>query len=299
MKRQVFLFLILFLVIKGYGQNWTNINFDDSVGLNRISIDTLILSNIWQIGQPQKSVFNTAYSLPNSIITDTVSSYPSNNNSVFYLGTGGDWFMDSHTQSLNFLYRMDSDSLNDYGRIEISLDTGQTWNNILKTENGGVFWRVENSLGVIVIQPALGDTIVFTGSTNGWYRFKSEIHLLEQQHYDTIIYRFSFTTDSNVENKDGWIIDDIGYNMLWEGINDYNYFGSVYPNPANNVISVRTQRLMKSVEIINFYGISLKTLTKQCYNLSVDVADLNSGIYFCSILFEDGSRNIEKFIKYH
>jgi len=194
---------------------------------------------------------------------------------------------------------MDSDSLHDYGRIEISLDTGQTWNNILKTENGGVFWRVENSLGVIVIQPALGDTIVFTGSTNGWYRFKSEIHLLEQQHYDTIIYRFSFTTDNNVENKDGWIIDDIGYNMLWEGINDYNYFGSVYPNPANNVISVRTQRLMKSVEIINFYGISLKTLTKQCYNLSVDVADLNSGIYFCSILFEDGSRNIEKFIKYH
>jgi len=299
MKRQVFLFLILFLVIKGYGQNWTNINFDDSVGLNRISIDTLILNNIWQIGQAQKPVFNTAYSPPNSIITDTVNSYPSNNNSVFYLGTGGDWFMDSHTQSLNFLYRMDSDSLHDYGRIEISLDTGQTWNNILKTENGGVFWRVENSLGVIVIQPALGDTIVFTGSTNGWYRFKSEIHLLEQQHYDTIIYRFSFTTDNNVENKDGWIIDDIGYNMLWEGINDYNYFGSVYPNPANNVISVRTQRLMKSVEIINFYGISLKTLTKQCYNLSVDVADLNSGIYFCSILFEDGSRNIEKFIKYH
>lgn len=291
--------MILFLVIRSFGQNWTNINFDDSVGLNRISIDTLILSNIWQIGQPQKSVFNTAYSLPNSILTDTVNPYPSNNNSVFYLGTGGDWFMDSHTQTLNFLYRMDSDSLNDYGRIDISLDTGQTWNNILKAENGGGFWWVENSMGVIVIQPDMGDTIVFTGSTNGWYRFKSEIHLLEQQHYDTIIYRFSFNTDSNVENKDGWIIDDIGYNMLWEGINDYNYFGIVYPNPANNFICIRTQRLIKSIEIINLFGISLKTLTQQCYYLSVDVSDLNSGIYFCSILFEDGSRNIEKFIKYH
>lgn len=298
MKRQVFLCWILFLAIRSVGQIWTHINFDDSVNLYRISIDTSNPYNIWQIGQPQKSLFTSAHSLPNSIITDSVSPYPTNNNSVFYLGTGGDWFIDSHYQSLIFWYRIDSDSLNDYGRIEFSLDTGQTWNNILKYENGGGDWRVEDSLGRIVNQPLLGDTIVFTGSTNGWYRFVSDIHLQEQQFFDTIIYRFSFNTDSNLENKGGWMIDDMGYATPWEGISAYHHFNTVYPNPAHDFINIRSQKLLERIEIINSLGSSLKRFTQQSNYLIVDVADLNPGIYYCTMHFKDGSRDIEKVIKY-
>ncbi len=299
MKRSIFLFLILVFVIKCFGQNWTVINFDDSVELYRISIDTTITGNIWQIGQPQKSAFNSAYSLPNSITTDTIDTYPSNNTSVFYLGTGGDWLMDSHRQSLNFRYRMDSDSLNDYGKIEISLDTGQTWQNILLTENGsGFHWWVEDSIGAIVIQPALGDTLVFTGSTHGWYRFKSEIHLLELQYYDTIIYRFTFKTDGNVDNRDGWVIDDIGYHIIWEGVSDSRNSTIVYPNPANTFVNIQANKLINQVKIIDLFGISLKVFALRSYYSMLDIDDLKTGLYYCSILFEDGTKRCVKLIKY-
>jgi hypothetical protein len=298
MKSSIILIIIMFVITRSPGQNWTNINFDDGVGLSRVIIDTSYLNNVWQIGQPQKSLFNISYSIPNSIITDTVDPYPINNTSVFYLGTGGDWFIDSHTLSLNFLYRIDSDSLNDFGRIEFSLDTGQTWNNILFSENGGGFWRVENSLGKIVIQPSLGDTIVFTGSTDGWYRFMAEIHLLEQQYYDTIIYRFTFNSDGIIENKDGWIIDDLGYKMVWEGINDGNDSEIIYPNPVTNCINIRSHKPIRKVEIINLFGIPVKILTTPFNYLPVEVSDLIPGIYYCSIVFESGYRRIEKIIKY-
>lgn len=298
MKRQLFLFCFLFFIIRVFGQSWVGINFDDSINLFRISIDTTIPYNIWQIGQPQKNIFYTAHTLPNSIITDTLNPYPIDNNSVFYLGTEGDLFLDSHYEDLSFWYRIDTDSLNDYGRIEISLDAGQTWNNILKDMNGGGDWYVEDSIGWIVISGGSGDTLVFTGSTNGWYRFSSTFYLQEQQYYDTIIYRFSFHSDSTVESKDGWIIDDIGYVNVWERVKDNMVLSSIYPNPANNIITISSRTMIKNLEILNSLGITLMKPSLQSSNLLVDITELNPGIYYCLIIYLDGTRNIEKFIKY-
>ena len=50
-----------------------------------ILIDTTIDNNIWQIGKPSKSLFSSALSSPNAIITDTSNTYPINNESYFYL----------------------------------------------------------------------------------------------------------------------------------------------------------------------------------------------------------------------
>ena len=44
--------------------------------------------NIWQIGVPHKTFFNTAYTLPNAIVTDTMNVYPVNNSSAFELIVG-------------------------------------------------------------------------------------------------------------------------------------------------------------------------------------------------------------------
>ena len=92
-----------------------------------ILIDTTIDNNIWQVGNPTKSIFISALSLPNAIITDTINTYPVNNESYFYLkfirgGLSGYYFTIKH--------RYDTDYLIDGGTIELSFNNGINWYNI-------------------------------------------------------------------------------------------------------------------------------------------------------------------------
>ncbi len=42
-------------------------------------------SNVWQIGRPQKTIFDSAATLPNAIVTDTIGFIPLNNTSSFII----------------------------------------------------------------------------------------------------------------------------------------------------------------------------------------------------------------------
>ena len=67
---------ILTLNAQFHGDNfdgtWTGISYQELI----YDFDTTHGTNVWQIGQPQKTVFNQAYSLPNALMTDTINSYP-------------------------------------------------------------------------------------------------------------------------------------------------------------------------------------------------------------------------------
>ena len=82
-------------------------SFDDDCG--RLQMDTS-LSNIWQIGEPNKVVFDTAYTPTNCIVTDTALTYPNANLSFFdftvYGIDGG--FMDNTI--VGFKHRVNSQS---------------------------------------------------------------------------------------------------------------------------------------------------------------------------------------------
>lgn len=48
-----------------------------------VKIDTTMPNNLWQIGKPQKPFFSSSHSPSNAIVTDTINSYPINNDSYF------------------------------------------------------------------------------------------------------------------------------------------------------------------------------------------------------------------------
>jgi hypothetical protein len=79
--------ILLLLCQSSFGQMIWEINFEDwYYGEDRIYIDTISnQDNIWQVGQPNKIIFNTAYSEPNAIITDTSNHYPTNDTSSLLL----------------------------------------------------------------------------------------------------------------------------------------------------------------------------------------------------------------------
>ena len=104
---------------------WTVITFEEPSPYIHINPSA---QNIWQIGAPQKIFFNSAYSVPNTIVTDTINFYPVNNQSSFdlYVGAfnmGGMWGWNYPLDIfIDFRHKYDTDTLIDGGYITVSWD---------------------------------------------------------------------------------------------------------------------------------------------------------------------------------
>ena len=233
------LFCLLFLASHaqmGYG----HVDFEDTATLYRIDIDSTLHGNLWQIGHPQKTLFTASYNPPNAIVTDTLNPVPANSTSVFYYRTSGDFNTDSHDTGLYFWYMLDGDTLSDYGTIEFSVDYGATWRNVVKPDPyyGYPWWVLYDSTGnVLKSSYNSSDTIVFTGTTNGWYQF-TIMDWLEMTVYDSIIFRFTYYTSATAAPHDGWMIDDIWFNTMWESVPERGQSFIAYPNPAADRLTI-------------------------------------------------------------
>jgi hypothetical protein len=168
--------------------------------MNTIYRDTVSNPNcIWQVGAPQKTVFTTSQSLPNSLITDTLNSYPINDTSSFIIKHEVGWGYLCYgfgTVKLSGSYYVNSDSLNDFGLIEFSPYNGITW---------VPFTTGPNAWPYSPIQPT------FTGNSGGWKVFNLSLYgvdgMYNFQPLDTVQYKFTFISDGNL---DGLMFDNLG-----------------------------------------------------------------------------------------
>lgn len=266
-----------------YGQYDGNydIDFDDQYGLEYLFIDTISnQENIWQIGSPEKNSFDKAYSAPNAICTDLVNPYPVNDTSIFTLtniANGG--FENNYIAILAGKYKIDSDSLNDFGLIEFSPDNGHTWidliNDTIYLQKGCYEWWTD--------KPS------FTGKTNGWKDFDVLLagfgDEFNMQWPDTVIYRFTFISDSIQTHKSGWILDNLHFEDWWESIIDRskNSFKSeVYPNPAGNFVTIRfPNEEGKNIKIAVFdnKGALIRSVNTNSEFIEIELNSIQPGIY--------------------
>ncbi len=123
MKKTLFITLLV-LSMNAKAQLANMISFDDTSTFTYIKIDTAYHNNIWQVGKPDKVLFNSAHTVPNAIVTDTINPYPTNNNSSFIFRATQT--VGSTNFLLQFYFKINTDSLNDYGTIEASPDNGIT-----------------------------------------------------------------------------------------------------------------------------------------------------------------------------
>jgi hypothetical protein len=289
MKKIVVFLFLLFPVSFGFCQKW--ITFDDSTNLFRIQIDTTLPNNIWQIGQPQKPTFTSSHSIPNGIVTDLHNTYPINNSSIFYFGTGGDNLSKEHFSYIWFWYKMDCDSLNDFGKVEVTRDMGNTWWNLVN-----LAWDVFDSAGNYIMGIGDGDTIAFTGKTKGWYHFYGQLPL-SNTFVDSIIYRFTFHSDNVPDNRDGWIIDDINFGEILETVFTQDKEFKVYPVPVNDWLNVTSKQIVHAYEISNISGEILEGGTCDLSHFQINVSTLIPGLYFYKFKSISGQESIGKFVK--
>lgn len=281
--------LLTFLISSVYSQNYWeyNIDFEDTSQFFRLEIDTNSNSNnIWQIGVPQKTIFTSAYSAPNAILTDTINPYPENDTSMFIVKHVADLlggFYYEHTVILSGKYQVDSDSLLDFGVIEFSPDNGVTWVNLLTDTLYLNQWCYEWWWG----KPTL------SGNSNGWSDFYvwlagfgSEFNILPG---DTVQYRFTFVSDSINNNRDGLMFDDLHFEDWADGIKNINnqFASKSYPNPTEDILTIEFENVDNSLyEIAVFDGNGQQILTKKTTNqnkLELNLKDYKSGIYYYKV----------------
>lgn len=242
-------------------------------------------TNIWQIGVPQKLIFDSAATYPNAIMTDTINFYPSNNSSGFQF-TIVPW-TNWGILAIQWKQKLDMDQGLDGGKIEFSVDSGLTWQNAFNNPH------VYNFYG---FQPANEDTLpngdfVFSGTDSIWRDIWLCYDMTWLSFNDSIIVRFTFLSDSVNTLKEGWMIDNmISHITLVHTVKEVeqeNYI-NVFPNPANNVIHIQAQKRMdyhiiERMELIDSRGKVVDTWTNIPTKFWFNTNDYIDGMYYLKI----------------
>jgi hypothetical protein len=296
MRQILFSILLVLITTTTFSQSQWGINFDNSYYLDRISFDTTYNPNcLWQVGHPAKTVFTSAYSEPNAIMTDTINSVPPNDTSTFYLIHERDNFQPFHVFVLRFWYNMDGDST-DFGKIEISPNNGIDWVNVLTEDQVyEMYWESP--------KPTL------KGTSDGWQNFSLDLTAWASNWgtfpiamtADTIRFRFTYITDSSSTAHDGWLIDDFQLEDWYEGIEDIQNDNliSIYPNPAKDYLYLKINQtnIFQSIQIINYQGQVLYDNESVTENY-IDISHFKNGMYFLKYSV-DSEYSIKRFVINH
>lgn len=302
MKPLTFLLFILSFAITNLvkGQQSNNFEVDNQLPF---AIDTANPSNIWEIATPSKVIFDASYSLPLSIITDSINNYPANNLSAFQfkinmstLWSGYPFFMVLWHQ------KMEVDISNDGGVIEVSYDSLQTWTNIfadtvyqpLQIGSFSSDTLFNGEMGITEID-SIWKQIGFCWSS-GVGTPVNEIYL-----------RFTFCSDSIETLQEGWIMDNFeAYPTIVDNIKELLSPSStimkmeLFPNPANDIIHFKYNKEdseIHQIEILDLAGKLLAVLPfSKLEQNQIDASQLPQGTYI--VLSRDENQNIVSFGKF-
>lgn len=243
--------------------------------------------NVWQIGAPQKIIFNRASTVPNALVTDTLNNYPPNNTSSFIFQFPLQPFF-FNIIAIQWMQKLDFDSA-DGGIIEYSIDHGNSWMNIAGDPHVYNFYGFQN--------PQNFDTI-FTGESGFTKRDTSwkNIWLCFDGWYlssvtDTAYFRFTMKSDSIDNGNEGWMIDNIwAAETIIHTIkkNELTDYVRIFPSPTNGIINIETKKLtedhvIEQMTLTNMKGQVVKQYSLSQAKYTIDISDQLSGQYYLKI----------------
>jgi hypothetical protein len=290
-----FFLSVIFLFATAYSQGqyavYLSLTFDSSETGSRIFfdgstcyfnassflyIDTIDYpNNQWQVGKPQKALFNSAFSSPNALVTDTANACRPNDTSVCILKIPRNIW--SGFQDFSFVYKLDIDS-GDIALMEWSADTGLHWTNAL-TDTNGLFSFYEmpgDSAPSLAHSNVQWDTMALGPSSYLWFSSPA----------DTFLIRFTLITDSSTVPRDGWMMDNFIMGYAGEGIvtivpNTVSVF--LYPNPVANILYLQATEKIRTVSICDVLGNNRFKNMYDSNSVQIDVANLPPGLYFLKV----------------
>lgn len=275
------------------------INFDSTYNYINIGNSS---QNLWQVGKPHKTFFDSAYTLPFAMVTDTLNNYPISNYSYFDLYIG-DFSLEGYYVDIfiDFWHKIDTDTLKDGGFITVSWDKGLTWMNIINDTVYNGEKPGNTSLGIPNLYST--DNILFNGEygfsghTNDWKHTTLGWWIPPMKKSfppDTMIIRFNFISDSIDNPKEGWMIDNIRLFSIDMGsgvtdINSKSNILSVFPNPYVTTTEISLDKTYENVDlsVFNLQGEIIKKKTyRNCSKMNLDRTEIENGLYFLQITLD-------------
>lgn len=241
--------------------------------------------NIWQIGKPQKTLFSSASTIPNVIVTDTINYYPKNNVSTFTFSILNPYWPSAgpFITALRWKQKLDMDQGLDGGIVEYSTNSGTTWVNTLNNPNIFMYYGY---------QPANKDTLpsgqyCFSGTDNVWRDLWLCMGPTITNVNDTLMMRFSFKSDSVNTNKEGWMIDNMmAYITSMHPVKSISQEEdiNVYPNTTSGILNVETKRhdekgFIMFVELYDLSGKLLESYGQNTAKVVLDISKYPDGMY--------------------
>ena len=284
MKYSILIILSLVLSLNTFSQTVTldSCNFESLCPI--LIIDTLS-TNLWEIGTPSKTIFDSAYSATNALITDSINTYPINNHSSFTI-TLIDTNYSLSEFIIEFQMKIDTDSLIDGGYIDMSYDGGINWYDFFNQPSSTLSHVTTNLFDT-------GDTLFngkngVSGTISDWKESNLYMRLYTplQVVADSLMIRFNFISDSINTNKEGWMIDDLKLSLIvpYDNINENeNTAIHIYPSPSRDQINIELKEITNfqntSIQLIDNLGkvVLNQTILQQKSQLSID--HLPQGFY--------------------
>lgn len=251
----------------------------------QIELDTTG-TNIWQVGSPQKTIFSSAATTPNALLTDTIKFYPPNDSSSFQFvlnNTNYLWAI----LAIQWKQKLDMDA-GDGGIIEFSLDEGATWQNVF--DNPYVYnlfgYQQEN------VDTITGGELAFTATDTLWRDVWLCFDVSYLGYYpNKPLCRFTLKSDSTDSSHEGWMIDNLMYHLTsLHTINEVEQeeYIKVYPNPTRGRVNIQTKKLnefhlIEKMELIDTAGRVVQEFGVSPTKFYIDIDDHPDGIYFLKI----------------
>lgn len=242
-------------------------------------------SNIWQIGKPQKTIFNMAATEPNAIVTDTLNKYPINNTSSF------SFHLDLTNSFGNILatrwkQKLDLDKHKDGGIIEFSLDNGTTWQNAFNNPIVHNFYgyNMDNKDTLSSGQYA------FSGTDTTWRDIWFCIYLFSGKP-TSIDVRCTFKSDGVDTQKEGWMIDNLFLSQTMMHIvkeNEKSKYLTVYPTATQGTVNIEASKIQDNhvIETVRLFGLDgrlVEEFKADPGNMNINISHLPNGIYYLMV----------------
>ena len=98
-----------------------------------------------------------------------------------------------------------------------------------------------------------------------------------------------FSVVSVCDNGESEQSEQFEFEIKGESISELENNFQIYPNPVDDVLYINAKENINEVNIYNVVGVKMTTDNRQQTTVSVDMSNLNSGIYFVEVKTEKGN----------
>lgn len=292
MLRKLLCYLpILFIshIALSQGERYQGFDGPDTMACCAIFIDLdTSASNIWQIGKPNKAIFDGAFTIPNVIVTDTINFYPIDNSSSFTFTISD---LTEYTfggiLALQWTQKLDLDENLDGGFVHYSIDGGDSWVNTFNDPYVYNFYGYDEDNKDTLID----GRVAFSGTDTNWRDIWLCFDISWLTLTDSIQFKFTLESDSIDNNREGWMIDNFFVHPTWFHTIDENEqanYIDVFPNPTNGILNIRAKKstdfhIIESIQISDDQGNLVKEYGLSPTYFHIDLSDLPAGVYLVKI----------------